>query len=128
MVSGQKSAGSKRRMAGSIMIELVFAIGILALAVVPLGFFLVQEQTLCRTYYQRAVAMEIVDGEMEILAAGEWRKFKGGSQNYSVKAESAKNLPPGHFTLRVEGERMQLEWIPTNPGKSGKVSREILMP
>jgi len=128
MVNRRKNVDSIRRMDGSMLMELIVAIGILALAVVPLGFFLVQEQRLCPTYYQRAVAMEIVDGEMEILTAGEWKKFKRGVQNYSVKAESAKNLPPGHFTLRVEGKRMQLEWIPTNPGKSGKVSREILMP
>jgi len=31
--------------------------------------------------YQRAVAMEIVDGEIEILAAGEWLAFKSGAQD-----------------------------------------------
>ena len=58
---------------------------ILAVAMIPLTYSFVQEQKLCRAYYYRAVVMEILDGELEVLVAGEWRSFKEGSQAYRVK-------------------------------------------
>ena len=59
------------------------------------------ERRLARAYYQRAVAMEIVDGEMEVLLAGEWRDFPPGTQDYRVHCGAATNLPPGRFILSV---------------------------
>ncbi len=110
---------------GSITLELIVAMSILVATVIPLGLSFASEQRLCRVYYWRAVAMEIVDGEMEVLAAGEWRAFKQGSQPYSVHAESAKNLPPGKFVLTVGDNRIRLEWIPDNPRDGVTVAREV---
>jgi len=52
--------------------------------VLPLAYSVASEKRLARASYQRAVAMEIVDGEIEILAAGEWLAFKSGAQDYQV--------------------------------------------
>ena len=114
---------------GSIMIELVVALAILTTAAIPLGLSFASDQRLCRGYYFHAVAMEIVDGEMETLAAGEWRTFKGGVQAYPVRAEAAKNLPAGQFMLTVQGRRLKLEWRPTaKPLPGGPIVREVVVP
>ena len=68
-----------RGSSGSILIETAVAVSILTLTVIPLSFLLNEERAACRAGYYRAVAMEVVDGEMEILAAGEWRAFKQGA-------------------------------------------------
>ena len=65
---------------GVMIIELVVAMGILTVALLPLGYAASSTARRFRANYDRAVAMEIVDGEMEILAAGEWRGFPEGAQ------------------------------------------------
>lgn len=108
-----------------LMTEWVVALGIFTLACVPLAFEFLHEKHLCHAYYLRAAAMEIVDGEMELLAAGEWRAFRAGRQPYSVKAESATNLPPGEFVLTLTEDRLRLEWNPKTRNKGGAVVREV---
>jgi len=78
---------------GSMIIELMTALAILVVILLPLGLSFVDEQHVCRVYYWRAVAMEAIDGEMEVLAAGEWRTLAEGATPYTVHAESAKYLP-----------------------------------
>ena len=111
---------------GSLMIELVVALGILTAAVIPLAYSFIQEQHVCRVYYWRAVAMEIVDGEMEILAAGDWHNFMEGTHPHAVTAEAAKNLPPSKFVLSVRGRQLRLEWRPDSPRNGAPVVREAV--
>jgi hypothetical protein len=80
---------------------------------------------LLRNEYFRGVAMEIVDGEMEILAAGEWRDFPDGPQVYPVHAQAAARLPSGHFQLTKTGKHLRLEWTPDKRRGIGAVVREI---
>ena len=68
--------------------------------------------------------MEIVDGEMEALAAGEWAAYGKGSHKYEVRAAAAKNLPPGSFVLTVTEKLVRLEWIPATAAGS-RVAREV---
>ena len=112
---------------GLLMTELVIALGILTLAMIPMSFAFMQERKLCRAYYYKAVAMEIIDGEMEVLAAGEWRMFEPGTQIYTVHANSATNLPPGAFQLSLTNDRVRLEWIPQGRGHGGSVAREVTL-
>ena len=116
------------RKRGFLTVELVVAMAILLVAVFPLSYDFLRERQLSRACYYRAVAMEIVDGEIEVLQAGEWRAFGEGSQPYSVRAESAANLPPGRFVLSREGNRLRLEWLPAKRGAGGRVSREVSLP
>ena len=111
---------------GSLMIELMVALGILTAAVIPLSYSFIEEQHVCRVYYWRAVAMEIVDGEMEILAAGAWHNFREGTHPYAVTANAAKNLPPSKFVLSVRGRQLQLEWRPDGPRNGSPVVREAV--
>jgi len=100
------------------------AMALLAGALLPLAYSLAKERQLARATYQRTVAMEIVDGEMEILAAGGWRSFSPGRQTYRVNAAAAANLPVGNFWLTLEPGKLRLEWQPTVKGHGGSVVRE----
>jgi hypothetical protein len=122
-VNGRAPYEPRRRAAGVVTFELVVAMGILAAVMLPLAFSFVQEQRLARAYYYRAIAMEIVDGEMEVLLNGEWRGYSQGPQAYPVRAESAKNLPPGQFLLSIDDDQIRLEWRPRKPGQGGAVTR-----
>jgi len=68
--------------------------------------------------------MEIVDGEIEILAAGPWRGIPEGSRPYTVHANAAANLPPGQFLLTRAGNHLRLEWTAVKKSGIGPVIRE----
>ena len=110
---------------GFLMVDLVVAMAILSLAIVPLGFSFARERQVLKIEYLNSVADEIVDGEMEILAAGDWKNFPDGSQNYSVHANAAAKLPPGHFQLTKTGDHLRLEWTPDKRQGIGAVVREV---
>jgi len=107
------------------MVDAAVALGILAMAIMPLAFAFVHEVKLLHAEYDRAVAIEIVDGETEILAAGDWKNFSDGAQNYPVHAKAAANLPPGKFELTKNGNHLRLEWKSKMPVGVGPVAREI---
>ncbi len=113
---------------GLVLVELVVVIAILAIALLPLGYAAGSTARRFRAEYQRAVAMEIVDGEMEILAAGEWRAFPEGPQPYPVDAKAAANLPPGKFELTRAGNHLRLQWASTEKRGIGVVVREVTAP
>ena len=109
---------------GYLEVDFMVALAILILAVLPVGYSVSQERKLTRAYYSRAAAMEIVDGELEVLRAGAWRQFKEGAHVYEPRAESASQLPPGRFTLTVTDDRLRLVWQPEGSGSGSAVVRE----
>lgn len=117
--------GSLHSQRGSAMADMLCALGLLAAALLPLSVSFYSDQKVLRTHYQHAVAMEIVDGEMEILRAGEWRAWREGVHVYPIKAASAKSLPPGQFTLTRTGQTVRLEWTPEKRGAGRPVVREV---
>ncbi len=118
----RKSPRSRR---GFLMVDAVVAMAILALAIVPLGFSFARERQVLKIEYLHSVANEIVDGEMEILAAGDWKNFPDGAQAYTVHSRAAANLPPGHFQLTKTGNHLRLEWLPEKRKGIGAVVREV---
>jgi hypothetical protein len=115
---------TRRRDSGALMTEVVVAMAILTIAMMPLAYTFSSEQKVLKNAYQRGVAMELVDGEMEILMAGEWRGFKEGTQPYEFQGASATNLPPGKATLTITGKHLRLEWRPAKQRTGGAVARE----
>lgn len=109
---------------GALITEAVAAMAMLTLAVLPLAFSFYHERTLLKAAYYRAVAMEIVDGELEILAAGEWRAYPPGTHAYAVRAGAATNLPAGEFELTRSADRVRLEWRPSEKHCGGAILRE----
>jgi hypothetical protein len=110
---------------GYLMVDLLVALAILSLALVPIGFSFVRERQVLKIEYFRSVANEIVDGEMEILAAGDWNNYPDGSQNYPVHARAASTLPSGHFQLTKTGNHLRLEWTSDEKQGVGTVVREV---
>jgi hypothetical protein len=108
-----------------MMVDLFVGMAILALAILPLAFSYVRDTRMLRAEYLRGAVMEIVDGEMEVLAAGEWRNLPEGAQAYTVHARTATNLPPGHFQLTKTGRHLRLEWTSNEPQGIGPVVREV---
>ena len=111
--------------AGFLNIELVIAIAILAVVLLPLGGAWYHESRMLRAYYRDAVAMEILDGEMEVLAAGEWRSFPEGRLELKPTATAAKILPAGRFLFTREVKGIRLEWLPE---RGRKMAREVKLP
>jgi hypothetical protein len=118
---GHRSA----RQRGVLMVELLAAILLLTAALLPLAYSVSSEKRLARAMYQRAIAMEIVDGEMEVLAPGGWRALPNGVSEYRVHAAAATNLPPGKFIVSVTPPKVRLEWRPEVKGHGGSVVREV---
>jgi Tfp pilus assembly protein PilV len=110
---------------GSLMIELLVAMAILAGTLLPIAYSVAAERRFVRAAYQRAAAMEIVDGEMEALTAGGWRSFTNGVTVYPVHARALTNLPPGQFLLTLTSEKLRLEWQPNTKQHGGAVAREV---
>jgi hypothetical protein len=98
---------------------------ILSSILIPIAYSVAAERRLARATYQRAIAVEIVDGEMEALAAGGWRAFTNGVTDYPVRARAATNLPPGRFTLTINAQKLRLEWQPDVKQHGGPVIREV---
>ncbi len=121
-------ANSAARRRGLLMVELLAAVALLVGAVLPLAYSLASERRLTRALYQRAVAMEIVDGEMEVLLAGGWRSLVTGQTVYPVHADAATNLPPGRFLVTRDASQLRLEWRPDVRQHGGRVMRAAKLP
>lgn len=120
--------GNRNHARGWLVTELMFALSLIIIALIPLAYSFRTEQRLVRAHYNEAVAMEIIDGEMEMLHAGDWRNYLEGERPYKVSAASATNLPPGGFFLSRSGAMLRLEWRPTKKMTGGKIIREIQVP
>lgn len=108
----------------ALMIELLVAVALLLGGLLPIAYGIASEKKLARASYQRAVAMEIVDGELEALIAGGMGRLTNGTWKYTVRAGAAVNLPPGAFFLTVNPNRLRLEWRPALKDNGGAVFRE----
>ena len=117
----------KRYQSGFLMVELLVALALVVVVLLPFAYAFTGERRIALASYQRAVAMEIVDGEMEALVAGEWRAFPPGTHDYHVHAGAATNLPPGHFILTVQPGKVRLRWQPALKDHGGPVTREAVL-
>jgi hypothetical protein len=111
--------------AGFLEVDMLVGLAILSLAIVPVGFSFAHERQVLHMEYIHSVANEIVDGEMELLAAGDWKNYPDGVQNYSVHAGAAACLPPGHFQLTKTGNQLRLKWSSEWKHSGSPVIREV---
>ncbi len=113
------------RQAGFAATELLVAIAILLVAVLPLAYSFTSDARLLRASYERAVAMQLVDGELEILAAGGWRAFTPGTHDFTLHGAAVSNLPPGRCQLTLTTNLIRLEWKSAKNRGVGAVVREV---
>ncbi len=113
---------------GALSTEFVVAIALLIGVALPLAGSWLGEARALRAAYWRAVAMEIVDGELEVIAAGEWQQLRPGAHPYTVRTPAATNLPPGRFTVTVSNRWVRLEWQSQQRRGIGRIEREVTLP
>lgn len=116
---------SRVRQKGAILAELIIAIAVLVIGMLPLAFAATSDARQLRTTYQKAIVREIVDGEIEVLAAGGWKQVQEGTHDYVVRANAASNLPPGNFRIIRNQNLLRLEWQPGKKTGIGVVAREV---
>lgn len=113
---------------GLLMVELLVAMAIIIIAIIPLAGLYMAEGRLARGYYYRSVAMEVVDGEMEVLLAGEWQAHPVSTTNYPLPEMVRSNLPAGNLSLTVTNRELRLEWTPVERGRGGAIIRTGRIP
>jgi hypothetical protein len=116
--------GSSRE-GGVLVVEAMVAMAILILATLPLSIWMLADARAFRDTYRRAVAVELVDGEMEILAAGDWRNYPEGTNACHIEAKAAANLPEGRFEVIRHENHLRLEWTPSRGSGIARVAREV---
>jgi hypothetical protein len=115
----------KRKQSGAIMAELIVAMAVLVIAMLPLSYSALSNMRELRTTYQKAVVNEILDGEIEILAGGAWQQIEEDTHAYKVHANAATNLPPGEFEVSRTGNVIRLQWKTTKKLGIGTLKREV---
>lgn len=113
------------RRRGFLAVDMAIGAAILALGVIPLAYSVLGERQLLRTTYYRATVAELVDGEAEVLAAGEARSLPDGVQAYNLRVATEQSLPAGRFQLTKTGQHVRLEWLPEKKTGVGAVVREF---
>ncbi len=116
---------TRSRKTGFAGIDLLVALGIVFVALLPLSASWVHEQKLLRVYYYRLIATEIVDGELERLSAGDWTNHAPGVHRLQPALRSVTNLPPGEFRFVRSEKRLRVEWKPAGKNGGGNVIREV---
>lgn len=109
---------------GFLQVDMVFALALFAIAIMPLGYSFARERQVLKIEYYHSAINELVDGEMEILVAGAAKNLPEGTQNYSVTARAAAKLPSGHFELTKNANHLRLAWLPDEKRGVGVIARE----
>lgn len=108
---------------GFVSMDLFLAMALFLFGFFGIAFVSTREMRLARAYYYDAIAMSLVDGELEVLAAGEWQSLPEGESTYHSKAPTMSALPPGEFRATRSTKRIQLEWIPAQKGNGRHIVR-----
>ena len=108
-----------------LQLDVAVAITVLALVFIPLSVSSSGDLDLARRHYFEAVALQLIDGEMDVLLAGERRKYTPGEHRITPVGESVQNLPEGEFVLTVKEKQLTLAWVPTKRAKWGRAERVV---
>ena len=108
-----------------LQLDVAVAITVLALVFIPLSVSSSGDLDLARRQYFEAVALQLIDGEMDVLLAGERRKYTPGEHQIKPVGEAVQNMPEGEFTLTVHDQKLTLAWVPTKRAKWGRVERVV---
>ena len=108
-----------------LQLDVAVAITFLALVFIPLSISSSGDLDLARRHYFEAVALQLIDGEMDVLLAGERRKYTTGEHRITPVGEAVQNLPEGEFVLTVHDQKLTLAWVPTKGAKWGRVERVV---
>jgi hypothetical protein len=112
---------------GMLQIDLLVAMTLLIAAIFPIAYSFNLDRKAMNRGYERAIAMELVDGEMEVLLAGTWRNYAPGTNQIQFTGQAAANLSTAQATLFITSKSLSLEWRPLERSSKG-ISREVTLP
>ena len=110
-----------------IQLDLMLAVSILMLLFIPFGVTSSGKLDLARRQHFEAVALQMIDGELDVLLAGERQKYLLGEHKITPPGEAVKTLPVGEFILIVKEKQLYLAWVPEKEAKWGRVEREVTL-
>ena len=108
-----------------IQLDIAVAIVILGLIFIPLSVTSSAKLDLARRHHFEAVALNLIDGEIDVLLAGEIKKYKLGKSLITPPGEAVGSLPKGEFILTLNEKTIKLEWVPKKLTKWGRIQREV---
>ncbi len=108
-----------------LQLDVAVAITVLALVFIPLSISSSGDLDLARRHYFEAVALQLIDGEMDVLLAGERQKYTTGEHRITPVGEAVQNLPEGEFVLTVQEQKLTLAWMPNKRAKWGRIERVV---
>ena len=108
-----------------LQLDVAIAITVLVLVFIPLSVSSSGGLDLARRHYFEAVALQLIDGEMDVLLAGERQKYTTGEHRIKPVGQAVQNLPEGEFVLNVQDEKLTLAWMPKKLAKWGRVERVV---
>ena len=108
-----------------LQLDVAVAITVLALVFIPLSVSSSGDLDLARRQYFEAVALQLIDGEMDVLLAGERQKYTTGEHRITPVGEAVQNLPESEFVLTVHDQKLTLAWVPTKRAKWGRDERVV---
>jgi hypothetical protein len=115
-----------RKRDGWMNVDLLVAIALLLLVVLPLAYGMVGERRLLDAELRRAALVELLDGELEILLAGEWRNRPEGESDVPLTGAATARLQPGRCVLVKTGKNLRLEWRSEKRDGAVSVSKEAV--
>ena len=108
-----------------LQLDVAIALTVLALVFIPLSVSSSGGLDLARRHYFEAVALQLIDGEMDVLLAGERQKYTTGEHRIKPVGDAVQNLPEGKFVLTVQDEKLTMAWVPTKRAKWGRIERVV---
>ena len=108
-----------------LQLDVAIALTVLALVFIPLSVSSSGDLDLARRHYFEAVALQLIDGEMDVLLAGERQKYTSGEHRIRLLGKAVQNLPEGEFVLSVQDQKLTLAWVPKKLAKWGRVDRVV---
>lgn len=118
----QRNKNRSRR--GVLEVDMLIAMALLLGAAIPLMCTFASDARALRQGYNRAVAMECVDGELEVLAAGAWRQQPLGTNEITLSGTAVHNLRPPTATVIRRPDSIRVEWRPAS-NRSVCIAREV---
>lgn len=108
-----------------IQLDVAVAIAILMLVFIPLTVTSSGKLDLARRHHVEAVVLQLIDGEIDVLLAGELKKYKAGEQRITPSGDVVEMLPKGDFVLTVKEKQLELVWVPVKLSKWGRIERAV---
>lgn len=121
----QRNKNHSRR--GVLEVDMLIAMALLLGAAIPLMCTFASDARALRLGYNRAVAMECVDGELEVLAAGAWRQQPLGTNQITFSGIAARNLRPPTALFIRRPDAIRVEWRPDS-NRTVCIAREVKLP